>query len=397
MSDDDPKRIIILCPTDAFPPFGHHHSHSADDIPSVQPPRLPLKRPTRRRRAKDEPGPPRKKIRKRRWRNRPEVAPPFKLDTIEDLLYIAWNYQGDVFDWFTLWSMIPALTELNRLVGMEKLKQGVIDLVVYYLQDLHIRRGPRGNDISDGDMLHTVLYGPPGTGKTTVAHILAKLYCKMGFLPTENVVVAKRSDLVGKWIGHSESKTTEILNSALGGVLFLDEVYSMGHSEKTDSFAKAAVDLINQFLSEHKGEMVCIIAGYEKELNECFFSINPGLERRFPWRFTIDSYTPKEMTEMFRRKVRKEGWNLFEGDSEKPPAVDVEFFTTNAVSFPFFGGDIDNFFTFCKTAHSRRIFGMKDVTKKLLIREDLERGFGMFTASQKKEEGIPDAVRSMFL
>jgi AAA+ superfamily predicted ATPase len=302
----------------------------------------------------------------------PTLSPPFKIDTIDDLLYIAWNYQGDAFDCSTLWKMIPALSELNKLVGMTKLKKEVINLILYYLQNLHIHKSPSGNVISDQDLLHTVLYGGPGLGKTRVAHILAKLYCKMGFLSTNNVIVAKKTDFIGKWVGHTEDKTTELLNKSLGGVLFIDEAYSMGHSEKTDSFSKAAIDLLNQFLSENKGEMICIIAGYEKELNECFFSVNPGLARRFRWKITIDPYTGDELYEMFCKKIKSERWAVGKYMLEK------DFFTINIKSFPFFGGDIDNFFTFCKTSHSRRIFGNKECVKKELSNFDVKEGFKSF-------------------
>lgn len=312
----------------------------------------------------------RRRMRRRRWRQRRHITPPFKLNTVEDLLYVAWNYQGNTFDWFTLWNLIPPLTELSSLVGMKELKSGVVDLILYYLQGLN----------NDDDMLHTVLYGSPGVGKTTVAKILAKIYCRMGFLPSEKVVVAKRSDLVGKWVGHSESKTMEILESALGGVLFIDEAYSMGHGDKTDSFAKASVDLINQFLSEHKGEFVCIVAGYEKEMNNCFFAINPGLQRRFAWKFYITSYSPNELCIMFHRKVSGGGWAIAEG------AARDGFFTQHKDAFPFFGGDIDTFFTFCKTAHSRRIFGLEGVKKKLLSKDDIEEGMKVFGSHRKEED-----------
>jgi SpoVK/Ycf46/Vps4 family AAA+-type ATPase len=313
---------------------------------------------------------------------------------LDDLLYIAWNYQGDAFDWFTLWSLIPALTELNNLVGMKALKQGVIDLIVYYLQSLHL--GTRPTDLDEGDMLHTVLMGSPGTGKTTVAKILAKIYCRLGFLSTEKVVVVKRSDLVGKYIGHSESKTTELLESAIGGVFFLDEAYSMGHGDKTDSFAKAAVDLINQFLTEHKKDFVCIIAGYEKELNECFFSINPGLERRFPWRFKVDEYSAGEMSEIFTRKIAKEGWVATESGVKHASTM----FEGNMDEFPYFGGDIDSFFTMCKTVHSRRIFGTTE-DKRHLTDADLKRAFGMYVEHRKrgkeKDSSMSESAARMYL
>ena len=100
------------------------------------------------------------------------------MENLNDLLNIAWNYKGNSFDWFRLWEMIPELTQLNNLIGMNKLKQNVLDLVLMSLAGLY-----------NGDMLHTVLFGGPGTGKTTVANILAKLYCKLGFLENNNVVI----------------------------------------------------------------------------------------------------------------------------------------------------------------------------------------------------------------
>lgn len=332
----------------------------------------------------------RKMAKKRRWRNRPVLEPPFQVENLKDLLYIAWNYQGDAFDWFTLWSMIPCLTELDRMIGMKKLKQGILDLILYYLQGLHKRNG----EIGEGDMLHTVLCAPPGCGKTTCAHILAKIYCRMGFLKTDKVVVAKRSDFVGKFIGHSESKTMKILESALGGVLFIDEAYSMGQSnDRTDSFAKASIDLINQFLSEHKNEFVCIIAGYEKELNECFFATNPGLRRRFPWTFHIEPYSGDDIDQMFHQRVKRDGWKL------SPDAYQEGFFEQKKDMFPYFGGDIENLFTCCKTAHARRIFGFTE-GKKTINSEDFKRGFDLykkFKSSDKDPGEMSSSARMMYM
>lgn len=387
---DNKKIIILYAPPGGFLPSSDYNSFD-DANPDINNRKNISRKRSLLPNPESEKLRPRKKPKKRKWRNRPSINPPFKLDTIDDLLYLAWNYQGESLDWFTLWNMIPSLNELNRMVGMKKLKEELIDMILYYIQGLHIRKGSADNYIADEDMLHTALYGAPGCGKTSVAHILAKIYCKIGYLPTENVIIAKKTDFVGKWVGHSEDKTTNLLNSSLGGVLFIDEAYSMGQSEKTDSFSKAAVDLLNQFLSEHKGEMVCIIAGYEKELEECFFSINKGLERRFPRKFTIESYTGEELYKIFCGKVSSSGWKLGEG------AVDGSFFEDNITSFPFFGGDIDNFFTFCKTKHSRRICGVSLAVKKELNNEDITGGFKTFCQNKKNKDDDPYKNNQMYI
>lgn len=326
----------------------------------------------------------RKIIKKKKWRNRPEFQTPPKIQNLDDLLNVAWNYQGSEFDWFKLWSMIPVLTELKNIIGMDELKQEITDMVMYHILNLH--------DSGSEDILHTVLYGKPGVGKSMVAGILAKIYCRMGFLSSEKVVSVKRSDLLGKYIGYTEEKTSDILKSALGGVLFIDEAYSMGHGDKTDSFAKSAVDLLNQFLTEHSSECICIIAGYEKDLDDCFFSINKGLNSRFPVRFHLADYTSSELEQMFRNKISSSKWSL------APGALDKEFFSTNIEFFPAFGRDIASFFMFCKKSHARRVFVMEKSQRKTLTREDLCSGMENFARDKKKKNlgDLPHSVRNMY-
>jgi hypothetical protein len=103
--------------------------------------------------------------------------------------------------------------------------------------------------------------------------------------------VAKRSDLIAKYLGQTAAKTQEVIDDAVGGVLFIDEAYSLGNADGGDSYAKECIDTINQNLTEKKNQLLVIIAGYENALEECFFAYNEGLNRRFPFRYTIDAYT----------------------------------------------------------------------------------------------------------
>lgn len=304
------------------------------------------------------------------------------IDTIEDLLTVAWNYNGKAFDWFKLWRMVPALIELKEMIGMRNVKRSIIDMIQLHVQDLGIKSTM---------LYHTVLIGAPGTGKTTCAKILAKIYCGLGFLETENVVEAKRTDFVGKYLGHTGPKTKKLLESALGGVLFIDEAYSMGHRDKTDSFSAAAVNLLNQYLTEKGGEFICIIAGYEKELDESFFGVNPGLKSRFTRRFVVEDYTGDDILEIFKLFVKREGWKL------DKMAVPKGFFTTNMKKFPYFGRDAKTLFDFCMTSHSRRIFGVEGSEKRKISREDFVKGFERFVGmSSQKNVKVNPSIQHMW-
>ena len=316
---------------------------------------------------------------RKKQRTKPTYQPQFNVKTLKDLLDIAWRWNDGSDLSFRLWKLIPHLEELNRLIGLKNLKDSIVDMILYNTQNLG----------SPDDMMHTAIYGAPGCGKTSFAHILAKIYCDMGCLPTNKVIIAKRSDFIGKYVGHSEPKTMDVLQSSLGGVLFIDEAYSMGQAERPDSFSKAAIDIINQFLSEHKGEMICIIAGYEKEIDQNFFSVNRGLKRRFPWKFKIDKYSGEELFEIFKLKVHKEKWKLQDESEAK------KIFVDNLDSFPYSGGDVENFLVMCKTCHSRRIFGDHKALKKVLTKDDYGCGYEKFMFSVEKKDN--SSLNNMYL
>jgi len=193
--------------------------------------------------------------------------------------------------------ILEHLIELNTMIGMKKLKLQIVDQVLFFV-----------NGTQDVIMLHTVLEGPPGTGKTSVAEILSKIYANLGIFKKFKFNVVKRSDLISEYLGGTTIKTLETLNRCKNGVILIDEAYSLGSNGSEDIFAKECLDTINQYLSENVDKIICIIAGYKKELDSCFFSLNPGLRRRFPWTFTIENYNSEELTEIFYKIIEEKEW-----------------------------------------------------------------------------------------
>lgn len=229
-----------------------------------------------------------------------------------------------------------------------------------------------------GDYMHTVLYGPPGTGKTEVAKILGNIFCNLGVLKSNTFKKVTRSDLVAGYLGQTAIKTREVIDAAIGGVLFIDEAYALGNTEKRDSFSKECIDTLCEALSDHKHELMVIIAGYEKELADCFFSYNEGLSSRFTWRYKIENYDAVELRKIFEKIMKDHYWTF---DSKATDAVKDDWFKSRVQYFKYFGRDIEVFFTKTKIAHSRRVFYLPESDRRKLTLTDLDAGFELFTAA----------------
>ena len=258
------------------------------------------------------------------------------------------------------------LTELNNMIGMNTLKNAIVDQIIYFIQELHISAD------SNGDFMHTCIYGPPGTGKTEVAKIMGKIYSKLGILTKNIFKKVTRADLIAGFLGQTSLKTKDVISECLGGVLFIDEAYALGNMEKRDSFAKECIDTICEALSDHKEDLMVIIAGYKEDLKKCFFAYNQGLDSRFTWRFNTDDYTSEELRKIFIKKVNDANWTI------KKNNVQLKWFETNKDYFKFFGRDMETLFSKVKIAHSRRVFCLSNDKKKVITDSDLKRGFEMF-------------------
>ena len=217
------------------------------------------------------------------------------LDTLEDFISYIENYNIGP-NKKKLNKILPSLIKLQKLTGMTSVKKTIVGHILYFLMSYEKNK----------DMIHTVIEGPPGVGKTTLGYILGEIYTNLDIIEqpknkTNNLKfrIVKRSDLVAKYLGQTSHRTQEVINSILGGVLFIDEAYSLGNNDVDDSYSKECLDTLNQNLSEKKNQFLCIIAGYKNALEKNFFAYNEGLRRRFPFTYTIEEYTPNELKNIF--------------------------------------------------------------------------------------------------
>jgi len=299
-----------------------------------------------------------------------KVSIKTKINCLTDLLDLIEKYplQDDIeydINMTSLNKIKTELIELNRMIGMKELKENVVDQLLYYIQDL---------SKNSNDYMHTVIYGPPGTGKTEIARIIGKIFANLGILKKGGFKKVTRSDLVAGYLGQTAIKTKEVIEECLGGVLFIDEAYSLGNNEKRDSFSKECIDTLCESLSNYKDQLMVIIAGYEEELKECFFTYNQGLESRFTWRFKIDNYKHNDLFHIFTKKIKDSGWTY----DDKNEKISAEWFERKMPYFKFYGRDVENMLSKIKVCHSRRVFGDPDSEKTKITFQDLEKGFEMF-------------------
>lgn len=271
-------------------------------------------------------------------------------------------------------SIREELVAINSMIGMHKLKCNVVEQLLYFIQELH-------KGISSGDFKHTIIYGPPGTGKTEVAKLIGQMYSKIGILSKKNVFKkATRNDLIAGYLGQTAIKTKALITECLGGVLFIDEVYSLGNADDLDSFSRECIDTLCEALSDHKDDLMVIIAGYEKEIDRHFFSANQGLESRFVWRFTIDKYTPLELRDIFCKKVLNSGWRV------SPEIANAAWFSKHKELFTNYGRDMERLFLYVKISHSKRVFGKPAESRRVLTEKDMASGLDMFLDNRKKDD-----------
>ena len=295
------------------------------------------------------------------------------IQTLNDLINLGKQYDKTKrynINMKKLYDLVEPLDKLKNMIGMHTVKQNIVNHILFYLQDL---------DNEFNDMLHTVIQGPPGVGKTELGRILGQIYLKMGILKNSTFKIVKRSDLIAKYLGQTAIKTQRVINSCKGGIMFIDEAYSLGNPEGRDSFSKECIDTLNQNLTEGRSNFLCIIAGYKHDLQKCFFNYNKGLDRRFSIRYTINGYNGNELFLIFKKIIYSNNWFI-------EPTITNHFFIKNIDYFKFYGGDVEILFFNCKITHARRIFGLPKDVHKIINQNDIDKAFNIFKINRMIEK-----------
>jgi len=251
------------------------------------------------------------------------------------------------------------LIELNTMVGLNKVKTKVNDLIVYQkvqkIREKHKLSIPKGT-------LHLAFTGKPGTGKTTVARIIGRIYKRIGLLSKGHFIEVSRTDLIAGYQGQTALKVKKIMEKAKGGVLFIDEAYSITENDHSDSYGRECLTELTKALEDYRNDLVVIVAGYTDPMKN-FFKSNPGLESRFNTFIEFDDYTVDELKDILFFMCKKDDY-IINDEAEKK----IKLFLTNQVSSKdehFANGRlVRNIYDDIVMNHAKRVVNIEEPSKE---------------------------------
>ena len=251
--------------------------------------------------------------------------------------------------------------ELNELIGLEGIKREVNNLInMVTVHNLRKQNGLKTVDMS----LHMVFSGNPGTGKTMIARLMARIYRSLGVLSKGQLVEVDRSGLVAGYIGQTATKTSEVVEKAKGGVLFIDEAYTLSSGKGENDFGQEAIDTLLKAMEDNREDLIVIVAGYDGLMDE-FIHSNPGLESRFNRYLHFDDYNVDEMMSILELQLKKGQYVL--DDSAHIAVRDyIELSNTGSIAFGNARG-VRNIFERLLVAQANRLSAASDLTKEALM------------------------------
>lgn len=288
------------------------------------------------------------------------------------------------------------LNELHSYIGLNGIKTEVDNLV----NMVRVHQMRKAHDLPTVDMsLHMVFSGNPGTGKTMIARVMARIYKCLGILSKGQLVEVDRSGLVAGYVGQTAGKTMEVINKALGGVLFIDEAYALTYHKEGNDFGQEAVDTLLKAMEDHRDDLIVIVAGYDGLMDE-FITSNPGLESRFNRYLHFADYTVDEMMDIFKLRCKQGGYKLDE-DAEDEVKDFINAQNTDPITFGNARG-IRNLFEQVLIAQSNRIIketeaGVEMTKEKLmqLSADDITEAAKFAEATRRKDMREDDELTKL--
>lgn len=262
------------------------------------------------------------------------------------------------------------MEELNSLTGLKSVKQDLTNIInLVKIRKLREERGMTQPDIT----LHLVFSGNPGTGKTTVARLLAKIYKSLGVVSEGQLVEVDRSGLVAGYIGQTAIQTAEVVESAIGGILFIDEAYTLIKGGNEKDFGQEAVDTLLKMMEDNRDDLIVIVAGYTDKMEE-FVNSNPGLKSRFNKYIFFNDYTGEELTTIFNSMAKKQQYETDEEASRYVEAYLTEKAMAHEDNFAN-AREARNYLERCIERQATRLVEISDITDehlKTLTIEDVK-------------------------
>ncbi|WP_084054278.1 AAA family ATPase [Desulfonispora thiosulfatigenes] len=257
------------------------------------------------------------------------------------------------------------LDDLENLVGLYNVKKIVYEIQAFIKIQ---KKRKEENLLCESLVLHMIFKGNPGTGKTTVARNIGSLFKELKILDKGHIVEVERADLVGEYIGHTALKTREQIKKALGGILFIDEAYSLARGGEKD-FGKEAIDVLVKSMEDYKNELILILAGYKNEMDS-FMKINPGLQSRFPIHIDFPDYSLTELMQIAELMLKEREYTL----SNDGKLNLQNILKTKAYNNPYFGNArmVRNLIEKSIRSQAVRLIEKDNITRDDLIQITLE-------------------------
>lgn len=278
------------------------------------------------------------------------------------------------------------IDQLHSFIGLDSLKNSLTDFITYL--NFISERKKRGIKTEEQLELHCIFLGNPGTGKTTIARLLGNIFKAMGILENGHVVEVDRSGLVGQYIGETAVKTDKMINDAMGGILFIDEAYTLKKPGTSNDFGQEAIDILLKRMEDLRGKFVVIAAGYPGPMKD-FIESNPGLKSRFTHTFIFEDYSPEQLTKIYKFFAKKEEYSLTD---------DAEIFLTEKFKESFENRDetfgnarlARKIFNETKIQIGKRFQSVPDSEKanfslNLITIEDIQSAFGIISSVKDKK------------